>query len=116
MDGREAQCMMFVAAPGSKRMMAVDALGKNKLVLAAADDWDFNDTKDPLGNLVYTFADMPKNTYPNLQPGGWINATGPETTVLDTVLVVSRSWAAKNPQAYDALVMAALRYASEQEK
>jgi TRAP-type uncharacterized transport system substrate-binding protein len=79
------------------------------LRLADVDDWDFNDFKDQWGNKVYTFQDIPKSQYGDLQKGWWSEKI--TTVAVDAVLVLSTDWLDKNgaegKEAFDAAVLAA---------
>lgn len=104
-DGREATCSLFVA--GLKAPLMRQANEAKTLKLAEVDDGDFDNARDPQGNRVYTFADIPGGTYRNLQDGMLSSAV--ETLTVDAVLVVTTTWAERNKRGMEDLSDAILR-------
>jgi uncharacterized protein len=100
------QCALFVAGLGGKTMLDVDKAAAGSLVLADANDSDFNDSTDPQGNKIYTWAEIPKKTYGNLQAGRW---SAVDTVKQDAVLVASTKWIEANPTVLDELATVVLR-------
>jgi TRAP-type uncharacterized transport system substrate-binding protein len=100
------QCALFVAGLGGKTMLDVDKATAGSLVLADANDNDFNDSTDPQGNKIYTWAEIPKKTYGNLQAGRW---SAVDTVKQDAVLVASTKWIEANPTVLDELATVVLR-------
>ena len=76
------------------------------LRLAELDDWDFNDKKDLHGNRIYTFIEIGKKTYPNLQKG-MIFSREIETLAVKAVFTVSTDWVKEHgPHVLDSLTLA----------
>lgn len=111
-QGIDAQCALFVAGLGSGTMMEYDALAGDSLVLAKVNDGWFDDVKDPKGNPVYKFSDIPANTYPHLQTGGWFGGDKTPTITMDAVLITNSSWIAANPKGNEALIRKSLQWAT----
>lgn len=63
----------------------------DKLVMAAVDDWDFNDAEDQFGKNIYRFVKIPK-LYPKLQSGGMFSSADVESLAVEAVLIVSKDW------------------------
>lgn len=102
--------MMFVSGLNSSLLKKAEALAKRtKTVrLVQVNDWDFNDTQDQFGNDVYSFVEIPSDTYPNLQKGFFTGKTI-ETIGVNAVLAVRTDWAKTyGPEALDALTYAVL--------
>lgn len=86
-DGSDVQCAMMVSGLPSASVLKYDARFGQDLTLVAMQDWDFNNATDPKGNKLYTFADIPSETYPNnLQTGFFGSAVG--TVSVDAILVI----------------------------
>ena len=102
--------MMFVSGLNSSLLKKAEALAKRtKTVrLVQVNDWDFNDTQDQFGNDVYSFVEIPSDTYPNLQKG-FFTGKAIETIGVNAVLAVRTDWAKTyGPEALDALTYAVL--------
>jgi len=81
-------CSMFTAGLGSKTMLEIDKQSTN-LHIITIDDGDFNDYKDSNGKHPYFFADIPKNTYKNLQAGALWGSKPIETIAMQSVLYMN---------------------------
>jgi TRAP-type uncharacterized transport system substrate-binding protein len=62
-------CMLVPAGLGNGTMMTADGSYAGSVVLADANDKDFNDAKDIRGKPLYEYVDIPSKTYRNLQTG-----------------------------------------------
>jgi TRAP transporter TAXI family solute receptor len=99
---------MFVSGLNSDVMKAAEKRAENgKLRLLEVDDWDFNNKKDKDGNSIYTFVEIPKSTYPNLQKSWWFFKFNATTLSVHAVCTLSSDWVKENgPEALDALTIA----------
>jgi TRAP transporter TAXI family solute receptor len=109
-----ATCMIFVAGLNTQSMkdvnsFALDSRKKQVLALVAFDDGDLKNIKDPSGNQVYTYDEIPKGTYPNLQAGSLYGTNSVATITQPAVLVVSDDWATKNKEGLQKLTGFTLR-------
>jgi len=102
--------MMFVSGLNSSLLKKAEAVAKRTktIRLVQVDDWDFNDTRDQFGNDVYSFVEIPSDTYPHLQKG-FITGKTIETIGVNAILAVRTDWAETyGPEALDALTYAVL--------
>lgn len=100
--------MLFVGGLNSPLLTAAEKYTEKTggLRLAEVDDWDFNDKKDQHGNRIYTFIEIGKKTYPNLQKG-MVFSRKIETLAVKAVFTVSTEWIEKHgPHVLDSLTMA----------
>lgn len=65
----DTTCMLVPAGLGNGTVTEVDSFYSEQIILAEANDRDFNDAKDIDGKPLYTYTKIPKRTYPNLQKG-----------------------------------------------
>lgn len=100
--------MLFVGGLNSPLIRGADQYSARtgSLSIASVDDWDFNDKKDTNGNRIYTFVEIEKGTYPNLQRGLFLNRKI-STLAVKAVLTLNTNWVTSNgPHALDSLTMA----------
>lgn len=64
-------CMLVPAGLRNSTVTMADNDFAGELVLATANDGDFNDAKDPKGDKLYEFADIPGDTYETSLQRGW---------------------------------------------
>ena len=93
-DGSEGQCFFYVASLNTGFMKKANTQGKDKLILANVDDWDFNDAKGPDGKEIYVFDEI-EGAYGNL--AFWDK----ETLTVQALVVVSVDWIDANEDAYE---------------
>ncbi len=104
MEGREAQCMMYIGGLRSPAMMKFDEQGES-LKLVEVDDGDFNDKKDDAGHRIYEFTKIPSGTYDKMQ-GSFFGSI--ETLKVKSVLITDKRWIQEHQAAYSSFVEAAL--------
>lgn len=100
--------MLFVGGLNSPLIRGADRYSAKtgSLTLASVDDWDFNDKKDQNGNKIYTFVEIDKGVYPNLQKGMIFNRKI-ETLSVKAVFTLKTDWVKANgPYVLDALTLA----------
>lgn len=103
-QGADVQCMLEITGLGSSSIHNIDSRFGANLVLVEMDNWTLNDSKDPKGNKLYEFADIPSKTYGvNLQKGGWSSV---ETIRQSAVLVINTTYFYEHEGAYEALLEA----------
>ncbi len=90
----DVACGLYVGGLNTEFMGKIDALGES-IVLLPVNDGDFNDAVDPQGNEVYTFTDIPSETYPNIQDGTFSSKV--ETLTLDASVLITTKWENENP-------------------
>lgn len=113
-DGTDAQCLLFVAGLKSGTMNEVNELGQGKLTLVPVDDNKFTEVKDPKGQPVYSFKDIPAGTYPNLQTSGFLGGSNPvQTLAIGAILIANSSWIDANGKAFDQFSKAAIRWSQQ---
>lgn len=66
-DGKDAQCMLYVAGLAATSMNEADAFAETSghLSLVPTDDSDVGKLKDPKGRAVYDSTSIPSGTYPH---------------------------------------------------
>ncbi len=112
----QADCMLFVASLNTQLLQRANSLG-DEVVLVPVNDWDFNDKKyghgklfqghrDPSGEDVYVFLDIPDDQYPNIQDGLIFSEV--ETLTVPVDLVASLTWRENHAEAYEAFLGAVL--------
>ena len=112
----QSDCMLFVASLNTRLLQRANSLGDN-VVLVPVNDWDFNDMeyghgklfqghKDPSGEDVYVFLDIPDDQYPSIQDGLIFSEV--ETLSVPVDMVASLAWRDENAQAYDAFLGAVI--------
>ena len=112
----ESDCMLFVASLNTQLLQRANTLGDN-VKLVPVNDWDFNDMeyghgklfqghKDPSGEDVYVFLDIPDDQYPSIQDGLIFSEV--ETLSVPVDMVASLGWRDENAQAYESLLGAVL--------
>ena len=100
--------MLFVGGLNSPLLRAAEKFTEKTggLRLAEVDDWDFDDKKDQNGNRIYTFINIGKKTYPNLQKG-IVFSREIETLAVKAVFTIKTDWVRQNgPYVLDSLTMA----------
>lgn len=97
-SGADASCMMFVSGLRSKWANNIDQSGET-LNLTDVNDKGLGKAKFA-GEPIYTFQEIPADTYPNMQadPGEV------ETLTVRAIFIVSAAWAEAFPSAYDRLI------------
>ena len=69
----DTTCMLVPAGLGNGTTSEVDGHYSDQIILAEAQDKDFNDAEDIDGNRLYQNDEIVTGTYPNLQKGHWTN-------------------------------------------
>jgi len=65
-------CMLVPSGPGNGLIIEADQTYGDTVILASANDKDFNDAKDILGKPLYSYDfDVPTDKYPNTFDRGW---------------------------------------------
>ena len=75
----QSACMIVPAALGHKTVREADEFFGDEVVLAGADYKDFNDAKNPQGELLYEFKKIPSGTYKNKLQAGWFGGSSYDT-------------------------------------
>jgi hypothetical protein len=95
----EASCLMFVSGLRSKYSSSIDQSG-DLLRLVAVDDPDFDKAKFA-GRPIYSFKDIPSDTYANLQaPSG----SRVKTLTVRAIFIINSDWAEAFPNAFELLI------------
>ena len=103
-DGSDVQCLLYNSGLGNGYMNKIDARFGDRVRLVDATDSDFNDAKDPKGNDLYKFTEIPSRTYPqNLQNGVF---TSIDTIKQSAILIVDMAYFSENEEEYEALLEA----------
>jgi uncharacterized protein len=107
-DGSQVQCLLWVGALGSSFMKNDAQAQGDRLVLVGTDDRDMTkNAKDQRGKAVYTYGEIPSNTYGRIQPGGALYGTKAVPTVqVDALFVANVNWINANDRVYDAILRA----------
>jgi TRAP transporter TAXI family solute receptor len=92
----QASCLAFVSGLRSKYSSTINQSG-SQLKLVAIDDGDLVKAKFA-GQPIYTFEDVPAETYPNLQANGAV-----ESLTVRAIFIVNSAWAEAFPSAYKIL-------------
>lgn len=92
----QASCLMFVSGLRSKYASTINQSG-SQLTLVAIDDGDLDEVKFA-GQPIYTFDDIPAETYPSLQAAGAV-----ESLTVRAIFIVNSAWAEAFPSAFDIL-------------
>lgn len=96
----DVACGLYVGGLGTEFMGKINALGSD-IVLLPVNDGDFNNATDPAGNAVYTFTDIPSETYAEIQDGTFSSAV--ETLTLGASVLVTTKWENENDAALGTL-------------
>lgn len=105
----EADCMVYVAAPGTA-FMSKDAnkLGAD-LVLIPVEDKDFDDpqieTKNGLVS-IWNPAELPYKSYEKIMPSGMFGRKNVETVGVTAMFYISKEWKDANDDAYGEVAFA----------
>lgn len=70
----DTTCMLIPSALGSGTVSQADSDFGDSLVLAGANDKDFNDATDIAGKPLYTWHPIPSGTYPMNLQSGWFSS------------------------------------------
>lgn len=107
-DGSQVTCVLWVGALKSSFIKDDAQAQGDKLILVGTDDRDMTRTaKDARGQPVYTYAEIPADTYPRVQRGGTLYGTKAVPTIaVDALFVASSAWINANERPYDALLRA----------
>lgn len=99
----ETTCVLIPAALGNATVAQADSDFGDSLVLAGANDWDFNDAKNIDGKPLYVWQKIPSGTYPeNLQ--GWFSSK--ETVAWKANIYVNTDYFTNNQKALEDLIVA----------
>ncbi|EIJ42576.1 TRAP transporter solute receptor, TAXI family [Beggiatoa alba B18LD] len=102
-EGREAQCLLYIGGLNSDTMKSFNAQG-DKLKLVPVDDGDFDNKTDQLGKRIYHFTKIPSGTYDKLQSGFFSSSV--TTLAVQAVVVTDKTWIEANSDAYNDFVTA----------
>jgi TRAP-type uncharacterized transport system substrate-binding protein len=105
-DGSQVQCALWIGALGSSYMKNDAAQQGDRAVLVGTDDWDMGKVaKDGRGKEVYSYSEIPADTYPRIQPSGTVYGTKPVKTItVDALFVTGLKWVNANERAYDGVL------------
>lgn len=70
----ETTCMLVPAGLRNGTVNEADQVYGDTVILAGADDRDFDNAKDIKGDTLYEFRDIPKGTYPSSLQTGWFSS------------------------------------------
>lgn len=99
----DTTCVLVPAALGNATVAQADVDFGDALVLAGANDWDFNDAKNIDGKPLYKWQKIPSGTYPeNLQ--GWFSAK--DTVAWKANIYVNTDYFNSNQKALEDLIVA----------
>jgi uncharacterized protein len=107
-DGTDVTCALVITALNSSFIKNdANALG-DRIVLVGTDDNDMKSVaKDAHGQYVYSFSEIPEDTYKRIQPSGTVFGTKAVGTIaVDAIFVASTPWIAKHEAAYDSVLRA----------
>lgn len=97
-------CMLVPAAVGNATVTQADADFGDSLVLAGANDKDFNDAVNIDGKPLYRWQEIPSGSYPNYLQAGWF--TSADTIAWQAGIYVNKNAFAGNQKALEDLITA----------
>jgi TRAP-type uncharacterized transport system substrate-binding protein len=102
-DGSEVQCGLIITALNASFLKNEAQKYGDRIVLVGTDDRDMaNGAKDARGQAVYTYGEIPADTYPKIQPSGSLYGTKAVGTIqVDAVFVANRDWIAAHSNEFD---------------
>lgn len=105
-DGSEVQCALIITALNASLLKSEAPKYANGLALVATDDRDMTkNAKDSRGNPVYTYGEIPANTYKGIQPTGMFGGSKSVDTIqVDAVFVANRDWVAAHTSDFEKIV------------
>ncbi|WP_331373807.1 TAXI family TRAP transporter solute-binding subunit [Sinorhizobium chiapasense] len=71
----ETTCMLVPAGLKNGTVMEADQTYGDTVILAGANDRDFNDATDIKGDALYQYQDIPAGTYPKALQSGWFTSS-----------------------------------------
>jgi TRAP-type uncharacterized transport system substrate-binding protein len=107
-DGSQVQCALVITALNSSFIKGDAQQLGDRIVLAGTDDRDMKGVaKDPRGQPVYSYGEIPANTYPRVQPSGVVYGTkSVDTIAVDAIFVANQDWINANERSYESLLRA----------
>lgn len=102
-DGTDVQCGLFVTGLGNALMVNDAAKFAQRLVLVPINS-DLDTLKDPRGRQLYSYDDIPYDTYKGIIPSGMLGRKNVPTATVDAIVVVSTKWIDANSSKYDAFL------------
>jgi TRAP-type uncharacterized transport system substrate-binding protein len=105
-DGSEVQCALIVTALNAPFLKNEAPKYADSVVMVATDDRDMTkNAKDSRGQPVYTYGEIPANTYKGIQPAGMFGGSKAVDTIqLDAVFVANRDWIAAHGNEFEKIV------------
>ncbi|MCA1379520.1 TRAP transporter substrate-binding protein [Bradyrhizobium sp. BRP05] len=105
-DGSEVQCALIITALNAPFLKAEGPKYADSVVIVATDDRDMTkNAKDTRGQAVYTYGEIPANTYKGIQPTGMFGGSKAVDTIqLDAVFVANRDWIAAHQGDFEKIV------------
>jgi TRAP-type uncharacterized transport system substrate-binding protein len=105
-DGSEVQCALIVTALNAPFLKNEAPKYADSVVMVATDDRDMTkNAKDSRGQPVYTYGEIPANTYKGIQPTGMFGGSKAVDTIqLDAVFVANRDWIAAHGSEFEKIV------------
>lgn len=102
-DGTEVQCGLIMTALNASFLKNEAQKYGDRIVLVGTDDRDMaNGAKDARKQPIYTYGEIPADTYPKIQPSGTVYGTKSVNTIqVDAVFVANRDWIAAHPNEFD---------------
>jgi TRAP-type uncharacterized transport system substrate-binding protein len=105
-DGSEVQCALIATALNAPFLKNEAPKYADSVVMVATDDRDMTkNAKDSRGQPVYTYGEIPANTYKGIQPTGMFGGSKAVDTIqLDAVFVANRDWIAAHGTEFEKIV------------
>jgi len=105
-DGSLVQCGLIVTALNAPFIKNEVQKAGSTVILVGTDDRDMTKTaKDARGQAVYTYGEIPADTYPAIQPSGTVYGTKSVGTVqVDAVFVANVDWINANEDDYNKIL------------
>lgn len=105
-DGTEVQCSLIITALNAAFIKNDAQKYGDSIVLVGTDDRDMTKVaKDARGQYVYTYGEIPADTYPKVQPGGTVYGTKAVGTIqVDAVFVANVDWISAHDAEYDKIL------------
>lgn len=97
-------CMLVPAAVGNATVAQADTDFGDSIVLAGANDWDFNDAKNIDGKPLYKWQSIPSGSYPTYLQAGWF--TSKDTVAWQAGIYVNKNAFANNQKALEDFITA----------
>jgi TRAP-type uncharacterized transport system substrate-binding protein len=101
-DGREIQCLLWIGALHTPFIKVDAQQHAERVVLVGTDDRDMaKSAKDGRGKTVYSYGEIPSDTYKRIQPSSIFSTKTVDTIQVEALFVGSIAWINANEKAYD---------------